>query len=379
MTDMTRRDVLRIGAAGIAAAGLTRTAWAQQPANDDALRLGCIGVGHRGQGLLDALLRLKGHRVVAICDINDHFRTMGVNKVKEKQGHAPDEYANGPDDFLNLLDRNDIDGVVVATPCYEHARMFLAAIARGKHMYGEKPMALSVADADAIVVASKQRRDLVIQVGFQWMANPTMCDAIARVHGGQIGTPIEGRFHRHNAKHVMGGWFGRRSQSGDWMLEQACHEYNIMGWVARATPIRAYGMGRNDLHTDVQPERNVTDYYAAILEYPDGMIVHYAHGWISPKGFTGMSMQVIGADGAVDIGAGRIALHDEKAKVEPIAKRERDDTELALEAFLNSIREGKPAVAPVSNGRNAVLTGLLVRKAVYERRCVSWGEMLRTC
>src|SRR5690606_36173033 len=127
------------------------------------------------------------------------------------------------------------------------------------------------------------------------------------------------------------------------------------------------------------PQRDVTDYYAAIIEYPNNFIVHYAHGWISPDGFSEMAQKVLGTKGAVEIGGQRIASIKRGEKLPPLSSEGGDDTAHALRAFLTSIREGKPSIAPVSYGRNASLLALLVRKAVDERRSVTWDEMLRTC
>jgi len=389
--NLTRRDVLKMGAAGVVA-GLGASGCAQTTGMvragapgaapvalnpDEPLRVGFIGVGGRGTGLLNAFLKIDGQQVVAICDINKGNLDRGIGIVEKAQGKAPAGYGDGPDDFKRLLDRKDIHAVVTATPCFEHARIFLAAIAAGKHIYGEKPMALCVRDADAIVAAAEANGKLVVQVGFQWMCNPNFIDSIRRVHRKEIGEPVEGRFFRHNGTPPLKGWFEHRSKSGDWMLEQACHEYNLMNWAAQATPLQAYGMGRRDLFND--PKNGITNYYAAIIEYPNHFIVHYAHGWISPDGFREMGKKIIGTLGAVEIGGNQISMADKSRKVEPLERFDKDDTEEALRCFVASIREGKPVMAPVTNGRNATLLALLVRKAVDERRVVTWNEMLRTC
>lgn len=386
--DITRRDLLRLGAAG-AAAGIAVGNLASAAPSQEAerrgspgehpVRTGFIGIGGRGTGLLKAYLKLDGQQVVAICDLNLENLERAATLVEQAQGEAPEHYTGSPDAFKEMLNRDDLHAVVMATPCYEHARMFLAAIEAGKHIYGEKPMALCVADANAIVSAAEANRKLVVQVGFQWMANPNFVDCIRRVHSGEIGEPIEGRFFRHNGVSQMFGWFGRREQSGDWMLEQACHEYNLMNWAAQATPLRAFGIGRRDLFREQQANRDVTDYYAVILEYPKNFIVHYAHGWISPDGFHEMGKKVIGSKGAVEIGGQLLRLRDKAVKPEPLREFKGDDTEEALRRFLESIRENKPVAAPVTFGRNATLTALLARKAVDERRLVTWEEMLQTC
>ncbi len=390
MDQLTRRDVLRIGAAGVVAglaasgcaqtgAGPQRVAAGAPPAPlgaGEPLRVGFIGIGGRGRGLLDAFLKIKGQQVVAVCDIKKDNLNHAAKMVETAQGKAPEAYGNGTDDFLRVLARKDVHAVVTATPCFEHARIMLAAIEHGKHIYGEKPMALSVAEADAITAAAAANPKVVVQVGFQWMCNPNFIDAIRRVHTKEIGEPVEGRFFRHNGLPLK-GWFERRDMSGDWMLEQACHEFNLMNWAAQNHPLRAFGMGRRDLFND--PRNGITNYYAAIIEYPNNFICHYAHGWIDPDGFGGMAKKVIGTLGAVEIGGERISLHDKGRKVEPLVKFAGDDTHAALQAFVDSVCEGKPVMAPVSNGRDSALVALLVRKAVDERRVVTWEEMLRTC
>jgi len=389
--NLTRRDVLKMGAAGVGA-GLGSAGCAEMHLGpgragagaapvplgpDEPLRTAFIGVGGRGSGLLNAFLKLKGQQVVAVCDINPENLSRGIASVEKAQGKAPQGYGAGPDDFKRVLDRKDIHAVVTATPCFEHARMMLASIQAGKHIYGEKPLALNVADADRIVAAAEANRRRVVQVGFQWMCNPNFVDCIRRIHEGQIGDPVEGRFFRHNGYPPLKGWFEHRAESGDWMLEQACHEFNLMNWAAQATPLQAYGMGRRDLCN--VPANGITNYYAAIIEYPKNFIVHYAQGWISPAGFHEMGKKIIGTKGATEIGGERIAVHDPDVKVEPLRQFKGDDTEEALRCFVESIREGKPARAPVSNGRNASLVALMVRKAVDERRVVTWKEMLRSC
>lgn len=388
---LTRREVLRIGAASVAA-GLGASGCAEMAGRpqqvaagsaplalgpDEPLQVAFIGVGGRGGGLLHSFLKLKGQRVVAICDINKENLDRAVGAVQKAQGQAPQGYGDGPDAFKQVLERKDIHAVVTATPCFEHPRVMLAAIQAGKHVYGEKPLSLCVADADHILAAAEANKKLVVQVGFQWMCNPNFVDCIRRVHTKEIGEPIEGRFFRHNGYPPIKGWFEYRSKSGDWMLEQACHEFNLMNWAAQATPLRAYGMGRQDLFND--PANKITNYYAAIIEYPNNFIVHYAHGWISPEGFHEMGKKIIGTKGATEIGGEWLRLHDKSQKVEPLKKFTGDDTEEALRCFVESIREGTPVKAPVTNGRNASLVALLVRKAVDERRVVTWNEMLRSC
>jgi predicted dehydrogenase len=370
---LKRRDVLK---AGLYLGGAGSLLYGAAAAQEPRLRCGFIGVGGRGTALLRNTLELPGVEVTAICDIDSGNLNRAVELVQKTRGAAPATFDRGPDDYKRLLEQKEIDAVVMATPCDLHARMFLDSIAAGKHIYGEKPMALSVKDATAIVEAEGKSR-LVVQVGMQWMANRRVRETIRRIHAGEIGSLIEGRFARANRAQPLRRWFSNRERSGDWMLEQAVHELNVMNWVAQATPLRAYALGRSDLFRDGDPERNVTDYYTAIMEYPNGFIMHYTHGWISPAGFTGMELKVIGDQGAADITGGSIMFRDEQKQPVQLDPSE-NDTRTCLAAFVESIRAGTKPICPVSNGRDAVFVGLLLRRAVYQRREVTWKEMLET-
>lgn len=393
MAKLTRREILRAGTMSMAAgvvAGCSQTtlgpagapegrvAAAPLPLGpDEPIKTAFIGIGGRGSGLLNSYLKQPGQQVVAVCDVNKENLDRAAAAVEKAGGKAPQTYLGDADEFKKVLDRKDIHAVVTATPCFEHARIMLATIASGKHIYGEKPLAITVRDANACLAASQANPKLVVQVGFQWMASARFHETIDRIHQGEIGELIEGRFFRHNQEPSLIGWFSDRRKSGDWMLEQACHEFNVMNWVAGTTPLQAYGMGRNDLFRDIDPTRTgITDYYAAIIEYPKNFIVHYAHGWISPKLFGEMGQKAIGTKGAIEIGGNHLTMRG--GNPQRFRSKTGDDTDAAIAAFVDSVRNGKPPVAPVINGRNASLLALMVRKAVDERRVVTWEEILRT-
>ena len=112
------------------------------------LRLGFVGVGGRGNRLLDAMLKQKNISIKAIADVADPKKSPKVqgalDKIKEKLGETPDLY-NGPMDYRDkLLARDDLDAVILATPCYLHTPMYLDCFAAGIHFYGEKPMSIAL-------------------------------------------------------------------------------------------------------------------------------------------------------------------------------------------------------------------------------------------
>jgi predicted dehydrogenase len=190
----------------------------------------------------------------------------------------------------------------------------------------------------------------------------------------------------------MGGWYGRKHQSGDWMLEQACHNWDVMNWANQCRPVLAVGLGRDDLFRDslvasrddrskrvLQPDRDVHDYYAAVVQYENGVLVNILHSWVSSPLLSGEFTQLSGLKAGVDFNKGIISYRPDQNKEdrkisEDVDRMHRDAG--ALDGFLSSVRSRKAPPATVENGRDAALTSILVREAVYRRQPVTMKEVL---
>src|SRR5205807_10388522 len=102
---------------------------------NDRVRLGVVGVGNRGDQLLDALLCHKDCEVAALCDVYEPYLAAAQKKV----GGEPKVFH----DFRQLLDQKNLDAVVIATPDHWHALQCVAACRAGKDVYVEKPLSLT--------------------------------------------------------------------------------------------------------------------------------------------------------------------------------------------------------------------------------------------
>jgi predicted dehydrogenase len=167
MHTLTRRDFMRIGAASLgsrAAIKVTRleplALWSasREIAPSDRVRFASIGTGTRGCELLTASLEVPGVECVAACDLYDSRHEAAREAVK-KQVPASRYYRE-------ILDRKDVDAVIVAVPDHQHKRIVVDACAAGKDVYCEKPMSHNVEDGFAIVEAV-QRANRILQVGSQ--------------------------------------------------------------------------------------------------------------------------------------------------------------------------------------------------------------------
>src|SRR5215813_11936626 len=175
MANNTRREFLKQTAAG------TAILFAYPPATvlgaNDRVRIGIIGAGNRGQELLEEIMAVPNVEVVAIADV---YRGRFA-EVKKKVPNIATF-----DDHRRLLDRKDLDAVIVASPLHTHARHFLDTLAAGKDLYAEKTMTWSIPEAEQCLAAA-QKSDRVVQIGLQHESSGALADARQWIKTGLTG------------------------------------------------------------------------------------------------------------------------------------------------------------------------------------------------
>ena len=153
-TKIHRRDVLRLGAATGMTAALGGAALAQdKPA---AVRLGVIGTGGRGTHLLRLMLA-AGVEVPALCDIEQTHLDRAIGVVeKARDGRKPAGYCAGPKGYQKMLQRDDLDVVIVTTPMQVHAEMSIDGLRAGKHVLSEVAAAMTLEECWGLVRAAEE-------------------------------------------------------------------------------------------------------------------------------------------------------------------------------------------------------------------------------
>ncbi len=183
---ISRRDFVRTtaaGTAGLAAAGpLILTGRAAEVGANARLRLGVIGCGGQGGGDLDGFLANSEVDCVIIADVDDARQAKGA-EICTKRGRPKPETVR---DFRRVIDRKDVDIVLVATPDHWHALPTVMACQAGKDVYVEKPLASTIDEGRAMVTAA-QRHQRIVQMGTQWKSCRHMIEATDFVKAGHIG------------------------------------------------------------------------------------------------------------------------------------------------------------------------------------------------
>ncbi len=143
-----RREFLKLaGAAGMAGS----LSGAGKP-----VRIGLVGVGNRGTGLLKIFSDIPGVEIPAICDINEEHLQNAQALVEKAWHRRPEGYSSGPEDYRRLVAREDLDAVVTATPWELHTPIAVAAMKAGKYAATEVPAAITVEQCWELVNTSEQ-------------------------------------------------------------------------------------------------------------------------------------------------------------------------------------------------------------------------------
>ena len=159
------------------------TAWTALSATrvlgaNDRVRLGLIGCGGRGSQDWTTFLGLQDIEPTAVCDVYEPFRERAIAAASGKPA--------GHHDFRQLLERKDVDAVIVATPDHWHALITIAACQAGKDVYCEKPLSLTVAEGRKMLDAAR-KHDRVVQTGSQQRSGSHYIQAVKLIQDGGIG------------------------------------------------------------------------------------------------------------------------------------------------------------------------------------------------
>jgi len=188
------------------------------------IRVGLVGCGAISTQHLEAISALPDLSLAGVVSASEErARTVGERWDVPWTTHLED-----------LLGRDDVDTVTIATPSGLHPAQALAALRSGRHAIVEKPIALTVADADAVVAAGRER-NLVVATISQRRFEPAVRALHAAIESGALGTIsliiAEGLYHRPQAYYDSAPWRGTRALDGGVLMNQAIHVIDLLRWM----------------------------------------------------------------------------------------------------------------------------------------------------
>ena len=404
---MKRREFLRTS--GAATLALGTNGWAQATAKPaERLRVGIIGPGSRGGELARQLLRVPGVEIVAVADVYPpRFAQMEQITGRPVAHHA---------DYRELLDRKDVDAVVVATPPRLHALHVTAALRSGRPVYGEKVQGFSVEDARGIVTAAADSEQ-IFQIGHEYRYAPWFKEGIRRVHAGEIGnvTHVYGYWHRNTswrravpansdkALEKLINWRLYKDTSMGLLCELGSHMVDTANWVFGATPESVIASGSIVKYRD---GREVDDNIEAIYAYPGGR--RFIFSSIESNSILANQMWIYGDKGSLQLTIEDGTFFYEPKEVAPVAPKDpamqktmtvgasyasgnempyrgkgekirndspEDATLTSVRDFVTCVREKRRPFADEHVGYEAAVAITLGTQAREEERVVKFGNL----
>ena len=404
---LDRRSFLASAAAGAATVTLAPS---RVLGANDRVRVGIIGSGSRGQDDMREILRVQGVEFVAIADVYSRRRD-------EAKAIAPG--AEVYDDPSRLLDRREIDGVIVATPLFLHAKYFLDTLASGKDLYCEKTMTWDIAEAIACRKAAEASKQ-VVQIGLQHESEGDHVDAKQWVRQG-----LPGKVH------LVEAWMSRNSPhgKGQWVREvpKDCDPQHV-GWelFLNDRPKEAFNGNRfinwrlfwefsggniteNMVHQiawiitvlglkepaaatmsggvfSEKDGRQVPDTIAVTLEYPENDLTVLWQSTFSNSHY-GLGEHLLGSDGTIEHVSGSTDMVTGKSesglRFYP-EKVNRPGGEALIgqskgvshmQNWVDCIRaRNKQTNAPVETGYLSAVAAHMANLSYREKRRITWGE-----
>lgn len=312
---------------------------------NDQINIATIGMGIMGYQDTNTAIKVPGAKLVACCDLYDGR----LERAKEVYGK--DIYTTK--NYEDILNRKDIDAVIVATSDHWHSKISIEAMQKGKHVYSEKPMVHKIEQGWEVINAQRKTKK-VMQVGSQGISGLVYAKAKEHYNAGDIGqiNSVEAYFDRQSA---LGAWeytmpLDQSTQTVDWEKYQSIckHKYSydpkrFFWWrnyqeygtgvagdlyvhlltglhfiTSSKGPSKIFSIGGTTYWKD---GRDVPDVMTAVLEYPEtkehaAFQVSLRVNFVSGQGETG-SVKIVGSEGVLDFTGGGFTIHRSKMSKAP--------------------------------------------------------------
>jgi predicted dehydrogenase len=182
----SRRNFLKkstVAASGVGVSAIIPSkVWSSKVAPSDKVNIALIGCRNMGFGILKHHMNTKTINCIALCDVDENVLRDKSKEIIDKYGQKPNLYS----DYRKVLERQDLDAVIIGTPDHWHCLIMVEACQAGKDVYVEKPMANTIGECNIMVEAAKKYKR-VVQVGQQQRDNRIFKDIMKLIKSGEIG------------------------------------------------------------------------------------------------------------------------------------------------------------------------------------------------
>lgn len=399
---LSRRSFLKTTAASAAVlAGPT----AHVLGANETLNVGCIGTGGRCRGLMKSLAQIPHVRIAAVCDIYDGHLELG-QKLADPKAFATKKYKE-------LLDRKDIDAVLIGSPDHWHVPMTVDACNAGKDVYVEKPLTHSLEEGRPVIDA-QNKNSRIVQVGTQQRSMPHLLKGYELIKSGRLGkihkvhltwnrnsdrvkkvprnidpSKVDWKAFLGNAPDqpfddykLIGHWRWFWDFGGGLFTDLMVHWIDVAHWYLDLDhPLTARSIGNHVVSKGVW---QTPDTVQTLLTYPNDLQVYFEGTFCNAR--NAAMIEFMGTEATLYLDRGRYELHPERDKGQPeelvlgTGKRGRDfydkpDGELLhLTNWVECVRSRQKPHCPAEAGVSAASAAHLANVALRSGQVAQWKD-----
>ncbi len=394
----SRRDFIRASSLLVATGAVTGTlsvARAVHALGSDVIRVGLIGCGTRGKGAAIQALDTSGGpvRLVAMADVFEDRIQAAYRQLKSRHADKLDVPAKrrfvGLESYRGVL-QSDVDLVILATPPGFRPWHFEQAVAAGKHVFMEKPVAVDAPGVRRVLQATQlaKQKNLAVAVGLQRRHEEAYRETVGKLQDGAIGDLITLRVYwngqgvwtrprqkgQSELEYQLRNWYYFNWLSGDHIVEQHVHNLDVGNWLLNCLPLEVNAQGgrevrrrRSEADADFG---QIFDHFFCEYSYPGGMRMfsqcrHMRNCW------NNVSEHVHGTKGYADISGGKI--YDSSGQRIWQSKAARGGQQQQQHDLFAQLRSGR-ILQEGEYGAQSTMTAILGRMAAYSGQTLSWQD-----
>jgi myo-inositol 2-dehydrogenase / D-chiro-inositol 1-dehydrogenase len=370
--ETTRRSFVRT--AGAATFSIVSAQSVRGSQANSAVTIGLVGCGNRGMYVSGLFAKNEHARVAAFNDIyEDRFQVAAKQYSGAKRHNTLDA----------MLNDKSIDALLIATPAFLHPEHFERAVAAKKHIFLEKPAGVDAAGCHRVIRAAKQADPTKrITMDYQQRYGKDYRKARETVRSGELGRVLQIRAawmgggppikkgHPKEEERIR-NWFFYRELSGDILIEQDCHNIDVVNWFMGTHPIRVSGAGARMSRTDIG---DIYDSLSCTFQFEDGTIFSYAANQFgAAPGYSDVSETFVCEKGTVNVSRRGYSIYRQGKPVEE-AKTTHDIALDNVNEFVEGVRTGKTENAALW-GAESSLVAVMALTACTSGQPMTWEKV----
>ena len=371
---------------------------------DDVIKVAVVGCGGRGTGAaVQALQSRQNVKIVALADafqdrLDRCLKTLKDESNYDREGTdidiektvqvPPENRFVGFDAYKKAIALADV--VILATPPGFRPIHFEECIAKGKHVFMEKPVATDPAGVKKVLesAAIAKQKKLNVVVGLQRHYQNSYLELFKRKD--LIGDIVSAQAWWNNdgvwvnkrqpgqteMEYQMRNWYYFTWLCGDHILEQHIHNIDVVNWFKGGYPVKAQGMGGREVRKG-KDYGEIFDHHFVEFEYADGSVMNSQCRHI-PHTMSKVDELLVGTKGKIQCGAGRISSLQGKELYQFDRKKENNPYQQEHDDLFATIAKGEFKFADAENGAHSTLTAILGRMSTYSGQVLSYDKVLNS-